>query len=165
MRRLSSASIIVWGLLSLGFSMLPASANWQFTRWGMTPAEVAAASKGSVIESTGSPGEAIKGYTIGDTGSYELGSYHFDAVFYFDQSGLTMIRLKMDPAGEDACLALMADMEGSYGKPFDLNNIFDIRGDIWHDTKSNNAVWVTIRDRTACDLQYRPLVTPSAKGL
>jgi hypothetical protein len=64
-----------WIFLALGF-VSPAKADWQYTKWGMTPQQVAAASGGNAqLETDGR----------GCTGTYRVGKFKFDVTFEFDE--------------------------------------------------------------------------------
>jgi len=89
----------------------PAFANWKYTSWGMTPEQVAAASKGTVKVGSGEAGDRMDGYDVGDTGQYVSGNYQFDATFYFQRNGLALVHLTLNGGG-DQCNALRLDLEG-----------------------------------------------------
>ncbi len=138
----------------------PAHADWQYTKWGMTPEQVAAASKGAVTVGTGDPGDHYAGADIGATGTYVSGDYTFSAVFYFVQGKLADIRLKMN--GPDG-YKLKNDLDGVYGKPF-----YESGGNFplvtYHDVAKNNRVDLLMIG-SSTTLEYRPLKNASASGL
>lgn len=138
-----------------------AHADWQYTRWGMTPAEVAAASNGMVEVGTGDLKDAYDGAQIGATGTYAAGKFRFQASFYFIGGKLADVHLRL--VGGDP-YALKASLLGVYGKPFsDVEGGFDVT--TWHDQPKNNRVDLIMIDDGYTTLEYRPLLDDSAPGL
>lgn len=89
-----------------------ARADWQFARWGMTTAEIVAASKG-----TGRPsGRQEKDFTVLATGDFSTGPFSF-AVEFYDHHGdgrLATVRLNLkDPSQFQA---LWDALNAKYGK-------------------------------------------------
>lgn len=152
---------IAGGLACVGLALggSAARADWQYTRWGMTPGQVVAASHGAVSTSSGDPGDHVEGEEVGASGTYASGDFKFRAVFYFINDKLADIRLKL--LGSDP-YALKNSLDGVYGKPFyDSHDGFIVT---YHDAKKNNRIdLVTIGDLAT--LEYRPLVDASASGL
>lgn len=146
----------------VAFLTLPESAHaeWQYTKWGMTPAQVVAASKGAAILSTGLAEERYAGADIRATGVYTSGHYRFRTVFYFVDGKLADIRLKLQ--GENH-YNLKNDLLGVYGTPF--KESVSLRLTTWHDTKKNNRVDLLIIGDSHTTLEYRPLKSESAGGL
>lgn len=137
-----------------------AKADWQYTRWGMTPAQVAAASGGKVLAGVGRPGDRVDGQEVGAIGSYTSGVFKFEAVFYFVGGRLADIRLNLI-AGDR--YALKSSLDGVYGRPFRESG-GGLSIVTYHDVKKNNRVDLfTIGELST--LEYRPLVDRSAAGL
>lgn len=97
---------------------LPAAADWQFTKWGMTPAQVKAASKGAAKELL--PDEAADsspkdGHVKALLGSdYVSGNFTFRAYFRFDaEQKLREVMLSNTSNGSDILDAL----KEKYGPP------------------------------------------------
>jgi hypothetical protein len=153
---------IMTGIAFVGLACVatPAMADWQYTRWGMTPAQVAVASHGAATTGNGEPGERVQGQEVGATGTYASGDFKFRSVFYFDRGKLVDIRLKLIGGNQND---LRNSLDGLYGKPFkEYKGILQVA--TYHDEKKNNRVDLTaIGDLVT--LQYRPLVDASAAGL
>lgn len=129
-----------------------ARADWQYTKWGMTPEQVEAASSGLAKVA----GPVVKG-------TYKSGDITFLTEFYFQNGGLHLISLKPDVQGY-ACFSLRQSLEAVYGKPFSV----DGEGRQWHDPGKNNRVGLDVIGNYAaahCDLVYAPLLTPDGGGL
>jgi hypothetical protein len=119
--RLSIAAVV----LSAGLGLAaPAHADWSFTRWGMTPEQVIAASRGKATAATGGYGDRIRNMDFRATG----GPFTFDkrvyrANFYFDIDGgrgLRVVRLEL--LDQSQCDALGAGLEKRYGASSNPNH-------------------------------------------
>ena len=153
--------LIALAIAAAGVSS-PALADWQYTKWGMSPAEVALASKGAASISNGQPGDRYAGAEIGAVGTYQSGDYSFDAVFYFVANKLADIRLKLANSASQA-YRLKNDLDGVYGKAFDESkSLYHLI--TYHDVPKNNRVDLLIIGDKAT-LEYRPLKDGSASGL
>ena len=130
------------------------NAGWQYTTWGMSPRQAAIASLGDVPESTGSTGQRKPGLTVGNVGSYEAGTRHFDVVFYYASSGLYDVTLSLNNGA--GCRELKADMIGVYGDPFKKLETFVMSFYDWRDELKNNSVTLTNLGQE-CTIMYRPL--------
>jgi hypothetical protein len=137
-----------------------AYADWQYTKWGMTPGQVAAASKGAVSVRKGDPSEEYKGAEIGATGTYTSGRYKFKANFHFANGKLVDVRLKLI---EGEQYALKNDLMGLYGKPFYEGASLGLT--TWHDAAKNNRIDLLMIGDEYTSLEYRPLKNESSSGL
>lgn len=139
----------------------PAHADWQYTRWGMTPEETVASSKGALVLSHGEAGEQLPGSQLNATGSYQTGEFHFKARFYFVNNKLSEIRLILnDP--ELSTIALRHALLGKYGQPFSKNSDFITT---FHDKDGGNRIDMIAIGSARTTLIYRPLVSEGASGL
>ena len=72
-----------------------AFADWQFTRWNMTPNQVVAASKGTATPTTEQPMDLV-GSEFKLTAPYSAGDFQFKAYFAFDsQNRLSLVMLDL----------------------------------------------------------------------
>jgi hypothetical protein len=103
-------------LLALLLATHPAAANWEYTRWGMTPAQVVKASSGLVLETaTRATGEG-SGFYVRAKGVYPSGPLHLNVDFGFDSTGgLAFVTYSIDSASENG--ALESWLVGRYGPP------------------------------------------------
>lgn len=142
----------------------PASADWQYTRWGMTPAQVVTASQGAVQIKTGTEGDRVFGADLGAAGTYSAAGFDFTTQFYFDAAErLKGVRLHTDFA---RCAELKDTMAGLYGP----NGALDRMGGRWVDVENNNNVRLTMMAalpsvEAQCFLVYSPITTTGASGL
>lgn len=151
---------ILLGLLLAQLST-SALADWQYTRWGMTPEQVAAASKGTVRVGKGDPRQEFQGAEIGAVGTHVSGRYMFKANFHFIDRKLVEVRLKL--IGGDQ-YALKNDLLALYGKPFkESGELLSLT--TWFDPVRNNWIDLLILGPDYTVLEYRALKNDSALGL
>lgn len=129
-------------------------AGWQYTTWGMSPRQAAIASRGDVPESPGIAGQRKKGLTVGNVGSYDAGTRHFDVVFYYTSSGLYDVTLNFNNGS--GCSDLRANLIGVYGDPIRKLETFVMSSYEWRDEIKNNSVTLTDFGQE-CTIMYRPL--------
>ena len=132
-----------------------AHADWEFTRWGMSPQEVAAASKGAAPMSAGEPGMRIEGYAIGNVGTYRHDGYEFRSVFYYRDGALRLIKLELQ-SGDRGCRGLESDLRKKYGEPISEDHTPPMDIWTWRDAKNNDHISL-LNLVGLCSLQYRPL--------
>jgi hypothetical protein len=140
----------------------PASANWQYTRWGMTPAEVIDASKGKAAAGDGT--KAAKGDDrVEAMGSYDAGETTFVAKFWFGHQGLSAVVLQL--RDYDRCLAVQRDLLAKYGEPVEKTGGGDIQRRMWADGQNGNRVAMLNTSVGFCQVEYSPLVSATGAGL
>lgn len=107
---------------------IPASADWQFTWWGMSPAELIAAGRGTVRQPRGedfSHGRAHP-YQLSAAGDFWIADVPVVGSFHFRDARLAMIVFA--PAGTaENCRRLQEAMTRAYGAPLtaDRGDLFD----------------------------------------
>jgi hypothetical protein len=144
----------------------PAFADWQYTKWGMTPEQVVAASKSKAAIGSGEPGDLIRGspLQVGAVGTYASGKWQFKAKFYFDNKKLDFVQLNL-LNGESGCGSLWADMKSVYGKPFSESEDAITHLAIWQDEAKNNRIALFEIGRSSCSIDYKPLKDKDNAGL
>jgi hypothetical protein len=146
-------------IVACGIALLPtaAFADWQFTRWGMTPIQVVAAGKISgpiVAAPPNAKGE------IEYIGSYRSGSHTFKTTYTFNGGKLSVVSLETT----NRCQDLLVEMHSVYGKPVSESNIGIGRFMRWLDRKKLNDVQM-LDFGDSCTLIYGKLDTASSSGL
>lgn len=136
------------------FASSAASAHWQYTKWGMQPAEVVAASEGKVRLSPGRPEQKEDGLEVGGEGAHAVGSSGLPVTFYFNAGGLELVKLTAE--GDGVCYALNHRLAGEYGTPFAMDSNPVLLRKTWKDQdRGNQLEYLRIGD--TCWLKYRPL--------
>ena len=145
-------------ILALAALPMPAFADWQGTRWGMTSDEV--------VKATGNRARANPDAAADDDEkwmmSYLEGGVQFTAYFEFDDSG-KLDKITLRPANNDCKKAF--DMAGAkYGAP--ISSVQGGLGDMvkWQDAAGSSRIMaLALPSRAAandCTINYRPL-TPT----
>lgn len=146
-----------------------AYADWQYTKWGSSPAQVLAASNGKASELTNEEkveyADSSKGSTLTPLlkAPYSAGRHEFTAYFYFDKrtKGLAYVNLRK-PEPEPAA-GLYGALLQKYGKPVmeEENRIRTYA--VWH-TKRDQITYYLMEGVSEA-VSYRPLQTKDNKGL
>lgn len=140
----------------------PGQAHWQYTKWGMTPQQVEAASTGTVRVSSDNPDKKVEGFTIGNEGSYSVGSIQLSATFYYKSGGLQMVKLSAE--SDPTCFALGSQLGGQYGEPSAAQNAGFFQKKTWKDGERGNRVeYFSTGDY--CTVTYSDLTTPTQSAL
>jgi hypothetical protein len=142
-----------------------ARADWQYTKWGMTPEQVLAASKGKLRRCSV---DACKGQATDNTaaqfyGEYVAGEFFFTVYTMFDKRSnkLTSVNLILsDPAQGDS---LVGSVRAKYGEPANQSRTAIMSLYVWRDQKDQ----ISIIDigRSNVSLQYQPRLNEANKGL
>ena len=144
-----------------------AEADWEYTKWGMSPQQVLNASKNPTRESfdlhPDSDGNVTKLVT-----PYRSGKFLFEAQFGFDTgdrlSSVTLV-LNDKSAGMDMgadtnmkqgpCYDLLVSVKSAYGPPQGGGSAhMQYTIETWQDQKNKNNVKYTVLDGVGCYVQY-----------
>ena len=141
----------------------PASADWQYTKWGMTVDEVIKASSGKATRIDDSRRDSEMQKTMA-TAPFVAGEFVFQADFMFGRKDqkLHTVKLKLKQGnGHSLCAAL----ENRYGKPISKSKTEVTELAKWVDTENNNSViWLVIGGEFT-SLQYTPVIGDAEKKL
>jgi len=142
----------LWMIYGASALMMPgtARADWQYTRWGMTPDQVVNASSGTATR------EAVSGDL---KAPYQSGDYKFEVTFRFREGGLWSV----DLAGVSGpqCYALTGDLKAKYGQPSEYHPMNETYW--WLDRASGNQIMITTLASMKCIVHYEPLKTENNK--
>ncbi len=143
----------------------PAFADWQYAKWGMTPAEVIEASAGKAIRDD-KPAANEQGDIIKLRAQHSAGDYQFVVFFKFDQRAdkLTAVQLLLlNPA---RCDALRDELIAKYGSPARTASSSLSKETTWLGANNNNRIAIIDLGAGAlCSLEYSALSSSSRKGL
>lgn len=133
----------------------PASADWSYTRWGMTPAQVVRASGGTarLADVAPAPGQT---YIIKATGTVQSGGLQFASDFRFAADRLVSVTLYLR---QGTCVSAMAALEEKYG-PRRRGMMGEYN---W--TSASENVRVELEMGSSCIVSYRPRVGSNASNL
>jgi hypothetical protein len=164
---------IVLALVCCGASA--AKADWEYTRWGMTPAQVAGAAKNRTKKSSDLHPDS-DGNVTKLVAPYRSGKLSFEAQFAFNAadrlSSVTLV-LKDKFAGADmdmgggmdmgadmnmdrgGCHDLLASVKTTYGPPQGGGSAhMQYTIETWQDQKNQNNVTYTVLNQSGCYVQY-----------
>lgn len=142
----------------------PARADWQFTKWGMSLADVRAAAATADVEVVSTDDRLL----IAD---YPVGSTRFDVRMEFKAvEGLESITLCVNarrPFDSQGVALLRTEVYAAFGSPESIDHRKGFDMALWRDTARNNLVFAQFRVDPAAQpeengdncLSYRPLVT------
>ncbi len=136
----------------------PSWADWQFTRWGMTPEQVEAASGGRAPMV---PPQVSEAGTVFNIGPYSSGDHSFTAKYSYKSRRLSAITLEMN----SSCGSLKDDLKTRYGNPLADDSLRSMgETSRWIDTKRNNAI-LMLDFLGSCYLIYSEAKSSSREGL
>jgi hypothetical protein len=168
---------IVLALVCCGASA--AKADWEYTKWGMTPQQVVNASKNLARESSDLRPDG-DGNITKLVAPYQSGKFSFEAQFGFDAtdrlSSVTLV-LNDKSAGMDMdmgadmknmdkgrCHDLQVSVKTAYGPPQGGGSVHMQYGiETWQDQKNKNNVTYTVLDGVGCYVQYSVIKSVAAQ--
>lgn len=157
MRRTVSAGLL-WAI-----TVVPAAADWQYTKWGMTIAQVQAVSKGKMQPCDARCADQNTSRShVQLRGEHRAGEFVFNAWMGFDSQGrLNQVSLTL--LSPDQIVPLVGSMRAKYGESESGSR--DALGTtrVWRD-KTDQVTFMVIGERYA-GITYAPRVTASSGGL
>jgi hypothetical protein len=155
----------VIGLLAVVTS--PASADWQYAKWGMTVDQLTAASKGQMkrcgaaCDKQRTDTETALLYT-----PYQSGEFPFTAFAFFDNRSkqLAYMSLRLDDPAKG--FQLLGSLKGKYGEPSSESKTSLSTLATWRGSGDQVSIFIIggLAD-SHTTLTYRPRLTSSNKGL
>jgi len=139
-----------------------ASANWQYTHWGMSKTQALLASNGALMPPGSRRGHAPY---AGLVGHYSAGDRNFDAALLFDD-GDDLVRVVLTQRTPRECAGTLTALQDKYGQ---AQAVATLRGTTllaWNDGTGGNRVRFDATPRpdtrsangenVACTLAYSP---------
>lgn len=152
-------------MAALAASAQPAAADWQYTQWGMVPAQVMAAS-GGVARNNADRNLDVPGFTAELVAPFEGASLTVTAVFLFDAAH-KLEYVTLHPIDRVACPVIVKALESHYGEPKGTVEMGPATTMRWDDDAGDNLVVYSDLGGGDCTIQYSklPLTRPDGKGL
>ena len=165
---------IALALVSCGASAV--KADWEYTKWGMTPGQVVSAAKNLTRKSSDLHPDS-DGNVTKLVAPYRSGKFSFEAQFGFDAadrlSSVTLV-LNDKSAGMDmgadmknmnkgVCHDLQLSVKSAYGPPQGggaAHMQYSI--ETWQDQNNKNNVTYTVLDGVGCYVQYSAIKAAAA---
>lgn len=147
---------LTFGILLFLFDSTVAWADWEWTRWGMSPEQVVRASKGRATVLDPAAGKRLNRFEgtqiLAVMSEYQAAGKVFEVRFGFDaERRLNEVTLN---AGADAFYDLVRMMTAIYGAPVDGSDRI-IPGRTWIDRSKGNAIQLIKLNGAV--IQYRPV--------
>lgn len=149
-----------------------ASANWQYTEWGMTLAQVAEAASGRAVAMSS---EESVANSVADSNekallkaTYESGQYKFTAVFSFDSRSGGLSSVKLNLVNLDKALELKGSLGAKYGKPAEQGETAVISFARWRDNMDEIEYFCIGNQMlgvSSVSVGYKPRITTDNDGL
>ena len=144
--------LLLAGFCFVVWSVLPVSAEWEFTKWGMSPEQVIQASKGQAHP----PGtKDIPSVLL--TQDWESGRFLFVVSYFFEKgaTGQVLTRIKLELKNTELKSEVLADLKRKYGPPRgELKG--HISGPYW-EYQGDDINYLT--DQEAVTIHYAPVVS------
>lgn len=124
---------------AIGMAALPAQA-WEYGRWGMTPAELIAAS-GGAAKLMAAPEPRSDGKLMAKAEAEALlETVPVGAEFRFDPASDRLAEIALRAEGKERCVALIARLRERYGLPLSSARLGQIASFRWHDSARSARV-------------------------
>lgn len=144
----------------------PACADWQYSRWGMTPDQVVAASKGAARLATDDERAQLDGPRTGPRRTLAIGNHTAAGIplsvrFVFDGDRLVLVSAGVTRPADAEPLRQALLMQ--YGQPAFVSRVSVLTQLGWSDQKNGNKVeFIHTRTGDGSAVNYSPL---SGSGL
>lgn len=132
---------------------LPARADWQMTRWGMSEADVRAAVPGVRTNSDRSKDAPTQKALLAS--SYKALDLDLTAYFIFRDGEL--VQVDLEPVDEAQCEFIPFMLKSTYSAPDDVSDNPDMTILNWFDRERGNRVAYWRIGPTHCSIIYQPL--------
>ena len=136
----------------------PAAADWNYTTWRMTPAEVVAASAGAAVleDRPGQPGQT----PIKVVATQMIDGMPVEVIFMFDQGqSLSIVQLQ---GRQGQCTRILDGLSGKYGRAERSGSGFAR----WRsDAENVGVMYISNPETGGCLVTYRPVRLPDSTGL
>jgi hypothetical protein len=160
----STMAMFLLGLLG----SLAVRADWQYTKWGMTPEQVIAASRGAATLTTAD--ERVAESPTNGSGDalakalYRAGESQFDAYFLFKANRLVSVRLDLkDPTPISSGVVRRA-LQLKYGEPISQTQTSGFSTVTWR-AADEQVTFMLLGDGKSTSVHYQALHTADNAGL
>jgi hypothetical protein len=135
------------------WSVLPVSADWEFTKWGMSPEQVVQASNRQARPNK--PGSGIPKSVL-LTQDWQSGRFLFEVLYLFEKGrgGQVLTRIQLQLKNTELRKELLADLERKYGTPRGYIKEGIVTGAYW-EKSGDNINYLT--DQKTDTIHYAPL--------
>ena len=146
-----------------------ANADWQYSRWGMTPDQMLTASKGQLKRCDP---KACAGQTTDKTaaqlfGPYQSGEFSFKSFAFFDKQTNKLAQVTLQLTTPEKANELIGALRARYGEPSSQNKTTIMTLLVWREQKDQIALMILGFGQTtnSASIIYQPRITEATKGL
>lgn len=148
---LGPLALLTTGAAAAGDDQAGAASGWQYARWGMSPAEVVAASGGrAVLAKQDGKTNTVFGST-GAQANHSQPPFTFRVFFNFRYGKLTQVTLHPEPKAD--CTPLVNELTRRFGPPEIKSLYTGITTFYWPDTAVANDIRI-FRVPQTCSISY-----------
>ena len=148
--------MLACALLAAAGLAAPAAADWRYTRWGMSPEQVVAASRGAVQLGPPPSGKTYENLTGRARGVHTEDGASFDAYFHFDAQ-TRLARVALERTGGTDCAAIHNRLLAQLGRPASSTRQSFATIDQWRDQARGNLVGYVLVGQLPCTITYSRL--------
>lgn len=153
--------ILIIATFGLFFSGV-AAADWQWTKWGMTEAEVIAAAP--IPLNVGHDDGQNDKYKTHITFDYNAASFRYEGRFTFSRATGALERVVLTPL--NGCNGTKMLLASRYGEPFSKSSFPGLMAETtWRDDENDNVVSFLEFNTGDCKLSYESPATADNNGL
>lgn len=147
---------------AIGAAATPAQA-WEYARWGMSPAELVAASQGAA-RLMAAPEPRSDGKLVAKVESEaRLETVPVGAEFRFDPASDRLAEIALRAEGKERCAALIDRLREQYGLPLSSARFGQISSFRWHDSARSARV-IFLAAELSSDIRCSAVYTDVARG-
>jgi hypothetical protein len=153
--------------LTIFFGILPsiANADWAYTKWDMTVAEVIGASEGKATENPSVEADSSADRIGRLVAPYQSGNLEFRALFSFDRKAERLISVNLKLLKAEDLPLLNSALTSKYGRPLEQSELSLGTVKRWIDHDNNNVIMLyTIGDDTVA-VEYSAAENANNSGL
>ncbi len=150
---MAKSSYALFVIASLGAGAAEARADWYYTRWGMTPDEVVAASNGAARLGPPPQGKTYPKLTGRALGTFQGAGANFHVFFHFDADN-KLAKVALERISGTECTELLAVLTRDLGKPIQSHRQSFATIDTWNDTARRNTVRYIQIGELPCTITY-----------
>ena len=149
-------------IVGLAASTSSATANWQYTQWNMTPAEVKTASQGAAQDNS-DRGLDAPNRKAQLTAPYQGEATPFKAAFLFNEEN-ELKDVALTPIKKSDCPFVLDLLRKHYGQPKENSDLIHADVTRWDDFENSNLVVFLNLEKDGCTIQYSKLPNTHPDG-
>jgi hypothetical protein len=159
---------VVLAIFASGTLSNAASADWQYTKWGMSIEQAARASGGQLRPPTAQErsDKTANGVQPGLVGTYRSATFNFICTLYFPTPASGLGKVTLTAVNYQQARSIIESLRGLYGEPVEMDRDRFGNKFRWRDDAHNNSIEIyDLSSIGVLNVFYAPLRSGSEKGL